>query len=556
MKLTRRDLLLWSAGATAGLLVTPVPWKLLDDVSIWTQNWPWIPQPARGPVEVKQSFCTLCPNGCGMRVRMAVGWPVGIAGVPSHPITRGALCPLGFGAHQLIWHPQRLRTVRHRANASSWEEARAAFIKACGEGPILVIDGRPGRAASSVYQAFVQKRGGIYRIVPGPETQALAPYEAWTGVPAAALGYDLENAQTVVSFGAPLLDGWGTPGRFSRLWASRAAGMADPQLRIVQVEASFSRTAARAWQWITVRAGAEPALAAGLARVLLEERLVPARGPMPQLTLAEAADQTGLAVDRIRDLARAIVARPPVVVVANDDNPAMAALNVVLGAVGASGGVVRRSKFAQKDVRAESVVSSMRAVLIESSVPWDLDLQTEAEVFRFAAWDGGLSKADWLLPAPGFLEELTDVPTAPASAIETYALAPALVKATSEVRSAAQFLGNIDPTLLTVEKAIHTRCEDLFRGRLGTLHGQEVTPVAKLPSVQKLEEELWKGAVWVGEPARPGGLRCELKEWPAAAPSRHPVNWPGTWSAPVLPPLASKLYQESSLREAPNRRNA
>ena len=65
MKVTRRDLLVWSAGAAAGLLVTPVPWKLLDDTSIWSQNWPWISQPSRGSVEVKQSACTLCPNGCG-----------------------------------------------------------------------------------------------------------------------------------------------------------------------------------------------------------------------------------------------------------------------------------------------------------------------------------------------------------------------------------------------------------------------------------------------------------------------------------------------------------
>ena len=32
MKVSRRDLLVWSAGAAAGLIaVTPVPWKLLDD---------------------------------------------------------------------------------------------------------------------------------------------------------------------------------------------------------------------------------------------------------------------------------------------------------------------------------------------------------------------------------------------------------------------------------------------------------------------------------------------------------------------------------------------
>ena len=129
MKVTRRDLLFWGMGATAGLIATPVPWKILDDTSIWSQNWPWIPQPVRGPVEVKQSSCTLCPNGCGLRVKMASGWPVGLSGEKTHPNSRGALCPLGFGAHQLLWHPRRMRTVRHRGNASTWAEAQAAFQK-------------------------------------------------------------------------------------------------------------------------------------------------------------------------------------------------------------------------------------------------------------------------------------------------------------------------------------------------------------------------------------------------------------------------------------------
>jgi len=154
MKFTRRDLLVWSAGAAAGLVCTPVPWKLLDDASIWTQNWPWIPQPAHAPVETKDSFCTLCPSGCGMRVRMAAGWPVGVAGMRTHPISRGALCPLGFAAHQLVWHPQRLRAVQHRGGLSSWDGARAAFAKACAEGPIVIVDGYPGRAASSVFEGL------------------------------------------------------------------------------------------------------------------------------------------------------------------------------------------------------------------------------------------------------------------------------------------------------------------------------------------------------------------------------------------------------------------
>ena len=554
MKVTRRDLLVWSAGAAAGLMVTPVPWKLLDDTSIWSQNWPWIQQPARGPVEVKQTSCTLCPNGCGMKVKMAAGWAVGVAGVSSHPISRGALCPLGFGAHQLNWHPRRLRTVLHRTGTSTWTEARTAFAKACSEGPIVVIDGYPGRAASSVLETFTQKRNGSYRVAMGSETRALTPYETWGGVPASALGYDLENTQTIVSFGAPLLDGWGTPGRFTRLWAELAAGAVDPQLRLIQVESSLSPTAGRAWKWVPVRAGAEAALAAGLARVLLEERLGPARGPMPPLAVAEAAEQTGLATDEIRDLARTMAARTPTMAIARDNNAAIAALNVVLGAVGTRGGIVRRSKRGDRYVGADADIPSARALLIDSSVPWDFVPQTDGEVFRFAACDGGSNRADWLLPAPGFLEELSDIPTAPTSARETYAVAPGLIKAQHEVQSAAQFLGNIDSSLTTTEKMIHARCEELFRGRAGNLLGLEAIPVATLASVEKLEEQLRKGAVWVGDAPHSTSWRCELKEWPSGLGSSQPESWSTKWPQPVLPPLGTKLYRESNLLEPPEKR--
>jgi len=555
MKVTRRDLLVWSAGAAAGLMVTPVPWKILDDVSIWSQNWPWIPQPARGPVETKQSFCTLCPNGCGLKVRMAAGWPVGVAGMKTHPVTGGALCPLGFGAHQLNWHPQRLRNVQHRGQTSSWNNALAAFAKACSQGPVVVIDGFPGRAASQVLRGFADKRGGSYRVIANAETRVLAPYEAWSDVPASALGYDLENAQTIVSFGAPMLDGWGTPGRFARMWAERIAGMNDPALRLIQIESGLSRTAARAWKWIPVREGTESALASGLARVLLEQKLVPAHGPIPAATISEVAAQTGVTAEAISDLARSLVTQEPVLAIASDYDPAVAALNVVLGAVGARGGIVRRSQKAEAYLPAGAEIPNARAVLIDSSVPWTFAPQTEAEIFRFAAWDGGLLKADWLLPAPGFLEELTDVPTPPTAAVETYAVAPALTKSAADVRSAAQFLAALDAGVTSSEKVIHARCAELFHAHAGTLHAQQSIPLQKIVSVEKLEEQLWAGAVWVGEPLRSAGLHCELTKWPATARSAPRESWASVWTAPVLPPLASKLYIESNLREAPPRRN-
>ena len=537
-------------------MVTPVPWKLLDDVSIWSQNWSWIPQPTRGPVEVKRSSCTLCANGCGIQIKMAGGWPVGVAGVARHPISKGALCPLAYGAHQLNWHPQRLTTVRHQASTSSWAAAQAAFSKACSEGTVVILDGHAGRAASTILETFAQKCNGSYRFVPSPEERALAPYQEWSGVATNALGYDLENAQTIVSFGAPLLDGWGTPGRFTRLWAEQAAGKTEPQLRLIQIEPTLSRTAARAWQWIPIREGAESALSSGLASIFIEEGLVSAKYPLPLLTLAEAADQSGVSIESIRSLARTIVARPPVVVIARDANPEIAALNVLLGAIAAPGGIVVKSKRAKPFLPSDSVIGSARAVLIDSSVPWEFVPHTDAEVFRFAAWDGGSNRADWLLPAPGFLEELTDIPTAPTSAIETYAVAPALTQSSSDVRNAVQFLSGIDSTLPSIEKIIRTRCEDLFHQHTGSVYDTEVSPLSKFESVTKFEESLWKGAIWVGVPPDATRFRCELKEWPAPTAPPPPENWTKTWAAPVLPPLASKLYQESSLREPPAGRNS
>jgi hypothetical protein len=556
MKVTRRDLFVWGAGAAAGLVFTPVPWKLLDDVSIWTQNWPWIPQPPRGPIEVKQSCCTLCPQGCGLKVKTAGGWPVGIAGVNTNPLTRGALCPLAFGAHQLNWHPQRVRTVQHKGAPSSWSDARAAFAKACSEGPVVIVDGQPGRAASTVLASFAKKHNGSYRVSLGPETRALIPYESWTGVPASRLGYDLENARTILSFGAPLLDGWGIPGRFTRLWAERAADASDPQLRLIQIEDSLSRTASRAWKWVSIRSGSESALSAGLARALIEEKLVPVHGPLPDITVSNAATQAGLTESALRDLARTIMERSPVLAIAKDHNPQVAALNVVLRAVGACGGIVQKSKNGEKYGPAERDVSNARAILIDSSVPWDFAPESDAEIFRFAAWDGGSQKSDWLLPSPGFLEELTDIPTAPTSAVESYTIAPQISKPQFEIQGAAQFLASIDPSLPTVENVIHRRCESLFHQRSGAVHGQELIAVSKFDSAQKLEAELGKASVWVGDPPTLEGLRCELKEWPSTIVPDTPQNWAAAWNAPVLPSLATKLYRESNLREAPDRRTA
>ena len=65
-----------------------------------------------------------------------------------------------------------------------------------------------------------------------------------------SVAYDLSAAKTVLSIGAPLLDGWGTP---ANVFAARR------NFRLIQAEAVESRTAVLADEWIRLAPGTEAA---------------------------------------------------------------------------------------------------------------------------------------------------------------------------------------------------------------------------------------------------------------------------------------------------------
>ena len=65
----RRNFIKLIVGGAAGVSLTPLPWKLADDSTIWTQNWPWVPVPAEGAFSHFKTHCRLCRGGCGIEVR-------------------------------------------------------------------------------------------------------------------------------------------------------------------------------------------------------------------------------------------------------------------------------------------------------------------------------------------------------------------------------------------------------------------------------------------------------------------------------------------------------
>ena len=96
MKIDRRSFLSFIVGGAAGTALTPLPWKMTDDLSIWSQNWPWTPVPPNGEVTFVNSVCRLCPGGCGITVRKVEDRAVKIEGMDGYPVNDGGICPLGL----------------------------------------------------------------------------------------------------------------------------------------------------------------------------------------------------------------------------------------------------------------------------------------------------------------------------------------------------------------------------------------------------------------------------------------------------------------------------
>jgi predicted molibdopterin-dependent oxidoreductase YjgC len=73
------------------------------------------------------TVCPYCGCDCGLYVVVEEGIAKNIAYMEEHPVCRGALCPKGNAALQVVYHPDRLRYPMKKENGSwkriGWTEA-------------------------------------------------------------------------------------------------------------------------------------------------------------------------------------------------------------------------------------------------------------------------------------------------------------------------------------------------------------------------------------------------------------------------------------------------
>jgi anaerobic selenocysteine-containing dehydrogenase len=279
MKVDRRSFLALVLGGAAGTALSPLPWKVTDDFAIWSQNWPWTPVPERGEISTVNSACTLCPGGCGISVRKAGERVIKIEGLKGHPVNDGGLCILGLAGAQLLYGPTRIRTPRKKVNGRwqkiSWEEAiteiaaKLKELRASGSAhKVAFVAGSDRGTVATLINRFLSVYGSsnFWRTPSIWDSYELALY--LTQGTRSMAGFDLENADFILSFGSGLIEGWGSPGYMLRAKAM----LRENAGRMDQIEPRLSKTAAKSDHWISINPGTEGALAFGLAHVIIKEK--------------------------------------------------------------------------------------------------------------------------------------------------------------------------------------------------------------------------------------------------------------------------------------------
>lgn len=285
MKLSRRCFLSFVAGGAAGTALSPLPWKLLDDASIWSQNWPWTPVPPDGEGTYTRSTCTLCPGGCGIRVRKIDNRAVKIEGAEGHPLNDGGICILGLSGLQLLYGPTRIKTPLKRVGdrgqgrwqTISWKQAIAEVAAKLGEirsqgAPQSVgcIAPKDAGTVPQLLRRFMSAYGSpnFFRMPTVEDAYEAAAYLTQGAI--GSVGVDVENADFILSFGSSILDGYGSPVRMFRANSK----MKELHGTVVQVESRLSNTAAKADKWLAVKPGGEADLALAMAHVIISRGAV------------------------------------------------------------------------------------------------------------------------------------------------------------------------------------------------------------------------------------------------------------------------------------------
>jgi anaerobic selenocysteine-containing dehydrogenase len=207
---------------------------------------------------------------------------VSIEGNPLHPISKGGLCAKGKAGLQVLYHPARLTAALERDSSGdssgfapvSWDEAleriaeRLRSLRDAGRpGSVAWLGGEISGSMREVVECFLGAYGTPHVIRDDYADGSEQIMRLTQGIEARP-AFDLERADLVLSFGAPLSEAW-----WCLPQAARARVRTTEPARWIQIDTRLSRTATAADEWLPIRPGSYGTLAMSIAYVLLKEGL-------------------------------------------------------------------------------------------------------------------------------------------------------------------------------------------------------------------------------------------------------------------------------------------
>lgn len=239
------------------------------------------------------------PVGCGLQLHVKDGELIKAEGDPSHPITRGALCPRCLALKEYIYHPDRVIYPMKRDKADrgkdrweriTWEEAydmieskAKQLIKDHGPESIMVFGGT-GRQSNQYYPLLA------FMVFGSPN--ACYAQSGWScyGPRACVMGYIMGGGYPEIDYACRYPDRYDHPGweppKYILLWGKEplksnpdgfwghsVTDMMKLGSKVISVDPRITWLGARSEQVMQLRPGTDAALALGMLNVIINEDL-------------------------------------------------------------------------------------------------------------------------------------------------------------------------------------------------------------------------------------------------------------------------------------------
>ena len=230
--------------------------------------------------EVIRSNCGMCHSGCGILAHVEQGKLVKVEGDPDSPYSKGALCPKGLAAKQLVYHPDRLKYPMKRAGQRgegrwqriSWDEAFDTIALKIKEirskdGPFAVAT-----ACGTARPLFPWVRR--FTNILGTPNRLGYPHNCYSPMIAVGLltygsdfRYELEHSRCTVAWGCaithsrPCMDGR----RFIDAYKNGC--------KVISVDPYLTPMAAKSDMWLQIRPGTDCAMALAWLNLIIQEKL-------------------------------------------------------------------------------------------------------------------------------------------------------------------------------------------------------------------------------------------------------------------------------------------